>query len=79
MNSNTMPLEGILSYLPKDLQKTLNPHGTKDMMSLSVAKARVAINSNKLPQVIVKIQANDLAVNLSSLPIHSWNSMVTFG
>ena len=68
VNSNTMPLEGILSYLPKDLQKTLNPHGTKDMMSLSVAKASVAINSNKLPQVIVKIQANDLAVNLSSLP-----------
>lgn len=57
-----------MSYLPKDLQKTLNPHGTKDMMSLSVAKAKVAINSNKLPQVIVKIQANDLAVNLSSQP-----------
>lgn len=68
LKSNTVPLEDILSYLPKDLQNTLNPNGSKDMVNLTLAKGKVAINSSKLPHVLIGIQANDLAVNASSLP-----------
>ena len=67
MNSNTVALENILSYLPEELQKKLNLKGTKDILDLTAASAKVAINSGQLPFVFINIQANDLDVNVSSL------------
>ena len=68
VNSNTVTLESVLSYLPEELQKKLNPNGSQDMLDLAVANAKVIINSSMTPHVLINIQANDLAVNASSLP-----------
>ena len=67
MNSNTVALGSILSYLPEEILKKLNLKGTKDMLDLTAASAKVAINSGQLPFVFINIQANDLDVNVSSL------------
>ena len=68
VKSNTVTLESLLSYLPEELQKKFNTNGSKDMLSLAVANAKVTINSSLTPFSLVKIQANDLVVNVSSLP-----------
>ena len=68
VKSNTVALESVLSYLPEELQKKLNPKGSQDMLDLAVANAKVIINSSMIPHVLINIQANDLAVNVSSLP-----------
>ena len=68
VKSNTVDLESVLSYLPEELQKTLNPNGLQDMLDLAVANAKVIINTKLLPLSLVDIQATDLAVNASSLP-----------
>lgn len=68
VKSNTVPLGSILSYLPEDLQKSLNPNGAQDLLDLAVANAKVTINSRQTPHILIKIEANDLAVNVSSLP-----------
>ena len=68
LKSNTAPLDEVLSYLPKDTQKTLNPNGSKDKVNLALAKGKVSINSSKLPHVLIGIKANDLAFHTASLP-----------
>lgn len=70
VKSNTVTLESLLAYLPEKLQKTLNPNGTKDMLDLAVDRAKVTINSRRIPYILIKFEANDLAVNLSSLAMH---------
>ena len=67
INSNKIALESLLSYLPEELPKKLNINGSQDVVSLTVANARVAINSSLEPHIQLKIQANDLDVNVSSL------------
>ena len=68
MNTNTVALENLLSYLPEELQKRFNTNGSQDMLDLTTANAKVTINTSLLPLSLVGIQANDLAVNVSSLP-----------
>ena len=68
VKSNTVAFESVLSYLPEELQKKLYPNGSQDMMDLVVDNAKVIINSSRIPHVLINIQANDLAVNVSSLP-----------
>ena len=68
VKSNTVAFESVLSYLPEELQKKLYPNGSQDMMDLAVDNAKVIINSSRIPHVLINIQANDLAVNVSSLP-----------
>ena len=68
VKSNTVAFESVLSYLPKELQKKLNPNGSQDMLDLAVDNAKVIINSSMKPHILINIQANDLAVNVSSLP-----------
>ena len=67
INSNKIALERLLSYLPEELQKKLNINGSQDVMNLTVANAKVAINSSLETLIFIKIQANDLDVNVSSL------------
>ena len=67
INSNQIPLESLLSYLPEELPRKLNINGSQDVVSLTVANAKVTINSSLEPLIFIKIQANDLDVNVSSL------------
>lgn len=68
VTSNDMALEGLLSFLPEELQKTLNPNGSKDMLRLAKTNVKVFCYGSLAPIYYTKIQANDLAVNMSSLP-----------
>jgi hypothetical protein len=68
VNSNTVALESLLPYLPEALQKELNANGPQDMLDLTVTGAKVTINPSLAPHIQIKIQADDLALNMSSLP-----------
>ena len=67
INSNKIALESLLSYLPEELSRKLDINGSQDVVSLTVANAKVAINSSLEPHIQIKIQANDMDVNMSSL------------
>lgn len=63
--SNDMSLDGLLSYLPLDLNSLTGPYDPKDKLKLTIPHGKVEVNPTKAPHIRLKIQANDLSAVVS--------------
>lgn len=63
--SNDMSLDGLLSYLPLDLNSLTGPYDPKDKLKLTIPRGKVEVNPTKAPHIRLKIQANDLSAVVS--------------
>lgn len=58
--SNEMPLKELLPYLPENVQEMLGINDAKDKLKLNISDARVTINTSRIPQITIGIQADTL-------------------
>ena len=68
LKSDKMDFQGLLSYLPEEVQKVLNTNGPQDWLQLTARHAQVAVNPTRTPFIQLGFQADDLAAKVSGRP-----------
>jgi len=66
VTSNDMSLKSLLTLLPKKLEKTLFPNGTKDKLKIKKSNVKILCYCSKAPVYWTGIKAKDFIVNVSS-------------
>ena len=68
LDSDKLDFEGLLSYLPEEVQNLLNTNGPQDWLKIAARHARVTVNPTKAPFIQLGFQADDLAAKVSGQP-----------
>ena len=68
LNTNTLIVEDVLTYLPQDLQKNLSTVKYAGKLNISEAKVQGVINDSLMPLITAKVNSDDLTVDLKELP-----------
>ena len=68
LNTNTLTIEDVLTYLPERVQKRLNSISYEGKLTLTEAEVRGTYNDSLLPVISAKILTDNAIVNVPSLP-----------
>ena len=68
LNTNTLIVEDVLTYLPQDLQQTLSNVKYAGKLNIKEAKVQGGVTDSLLPLITVKITSDDLTVDVPDLP-----------
>ncbi|MBO7617803.1 MAG: hypothetical protein J6T22_11405 [Bacteroidales bacterium] len=68
LNTNTLIVEDVLTYLPQDLQQTLSNVKYAGKLNIKEAKVQGSVTDSLLPLITVKITSDDLTVDVPDLP-----------
>ena len=68
LNTNTLIVEDVLTYLPQDLQQTLSDVRYAGKLNISEAKVQGVINDSLMPVIMAKVVSDDLTVEVPELP-----------
>ena len=68
LNTNTLIVEDVLTYLPQDLQQTLSNVKYAGKLNIKDAKVQGSVTDSLLPLITVKITSDDLTVDVPDLP-----------
>ena len=68
LNTNTLTIEDVLTYLPERVQKRLNRISYTGKLTLTGAEVKGTYNDSLLPVISAKILTDDAKVNVPSLP-----------
>ena len=68
LNTNTLIIEDVLTYLPEKVQKELDGIEYSGKVSLSDVKVKGTFNDSMMPTVSAKILTDNLKVNVKQLP-----------
>ena len=68
LNTNTLIVEDVLTYLPQDLQQTLSNVKYAGKLNIKEAKVQGSVTDSLLPLITAKITSDDLTVDVPDLP-----------
>ena len=68
LNTSTLIVEDVLTYLPQDLQKKLSTMKYAGKLNISEAKVQGVINDSLMPLITAKVNSDDLTVDVKELP-----------
>ena len=68
LNTNTLIVEDVLTYLPQDLQQTLSNVKYAGKLNIKDAKVQGSVTDSLLPLITAKITSDDLTVDVPDLP-----------
>ncbi len=68
LNTNTLIVEDVLTYLPQDLQQTLSSVKYAGKLNIKEAKVQGSVTDSLLPLITAKITSDDLTVDVPDLP-----------
>ncbi|MBQ8958574.1 MAG: hypothetical protein IJ057_08785 [Bacteroidales bacterium] len=68
LNSNTLVIEDVLTYLPEKLQNRLSSIEYAGKLSLTGAEVKGTYNDSLMPLISAKVLTDNAKVNISSLP-----------
>ena len=68
LNTNTLLIEDVLTYLPEKLQEKLSSIEYSGKLSLTEAEVKGTYNDSLMPLISAKVLTDNAKVNISSLP-----------
>ena len=68
LNTNTLTIENVLSYLPQRVQKRLSRISYEGKLTLTEAEVKGTYNDSLLPVISAKVLTDNAIVNVPSLP-----------
>lgn len=68
LNTNTLVIEDVLTYLPEKLQEKLSSIEYSGKLSLTEAEVKGTYNDSLMPLISAKVLTDNAKVNISSLP-----------
>ena len=68
LNTSTLIVEDVLTYLPEKLQKKLSSIEYSGKLSLTGAEVKGTYNDSLMPRILAKVQTENTTVNVRKLP-----------
>ena len=68
LNTNTLVVEDVLTYLPEKVQKKLSSIEYTGKATLSDVEVKGTVNDSMMPLIKAKVQTDNLKVNIKKLP-----------